>query len=261
MDTGKSVSKNTLMIYIATFVVCLSLFVHLLHRVFGFLDNYLALQSIGNVTGGMQLLQNIFLIVPLILLIASFIFYKTEKNHQAIPILLTYTLTFSSISIIAGGDGLVEYHFSIFMVIALIATFQQTSLIMHSTIIFAIHHFAGYFLFPQLLCGADDYSFTLLMIHAGFLITTSAANIIIIYSTKTREVQLAKETAEAETQLTQVLQAMAIEGHQLNEITTILTDGSTQVANSSLTTAETLKTLKEATTQEAITMEDAIKQN
>lgn len=261
METGKLVSKNTLMIYLSTFVVCLSLFVHLLHRGFGFLDNYLALQSIGTITGGMQLLQNIFLIIPLILLIVSFVFYKTAKDHRAVPILLTYTLTFSSISIIAGGDGLVEYHFSIFMVIALIATFQQISLIIHSTVIFAIHHLGGYFLFPQLLCGTDDYSFTLLMIHAVFLITTSAANIVIIYSTKVREGQLAKETTEAETQLQQALQAMAREGDQLNNITTILTDGSTQVANSSLTTAETLKTLKETTTQEAITMEEAIKQN
>ena len=53
MGIGKLVNKNTLMIYLSTFVVCLSLFVHLSHRVFGFLDNYLALQSIGNITGGM----------------------------------------------------------------------------------------------------------------------------------------------------------------------------------------------------------------
>ncbi len=85
METGKLVSKNTLMIYLSTFVVCLSLFVHLLHRIFGFLDNYLALQSIGNITGGMQLLQNIFLIIPIILLIASFVYYKTAKDHKAIP--------------------------------------------------------------------------------------------------------------------------------------------------------------------------------
>lgn len=261
METGKLVSKNTLMIYLSTFVVCLSLFVHLLHRIFGFLDNYLALQSIGNITGGMQLLQNIFLIIPIILLIASFVYYKTAKDHKAIPILLTYTLTFASISIIAGGNGLVEYHFSIFMVIALIATFQRIALIIHSTIIFAIHHFGGYFLFPQLLCGTEDYSFTLLMIHAGFLITTSAANIIIIYSTQVREENLTKETTEAEAQLKQALQAMAKEGDQLNNITNVLTDGSTQVANASFTTTEALKTLEETTAQEATAMEEAITQN
>ena len=127
METGKLVSKNTLMIYLSTFVVCLSLFVHLLHRIFGFLDNYLTLQSIGNITGGMQLLQNIFLIIPIILLIASFVYYKTAKDHKAIPVLLTYTLTFASISIIAGGNGLVEYHFSIFMVIALISSLNTVT--------------------------------------------------------------------------------------------------------------------------------------
>ena len=81
METGKLVSKNTLIIYISAFVVCLSLFVHLLHRGFKFLDNYLALQSIGNITGGMQLLQNIFLIIPLILLIVGFVLYKETINE------------------------------------------------------------------------------------------------------------------------------------------------------------------------------------
>lgn len=261
MEIGNSASKNTLMIYLSTFVVCLSLFVHLLHRVFGFLDNYLALQSIGDITGEMQLLQNIFLAIPILLLIAGYILYKQDKDHQALPLLITYTLTFASISIIAGGDGLVEYHFSIFMVVALIATFQRISLIIYSTIIFAIHHFGGYFLFPQLLCGTEDYSFSLLMIHAGFLITTSAANIIIIYSTQVRERNLAKEMSEAEAQLKQALQAMAKEGDQLNNITNVLTDGSTKVADASLTTTEALKTLQETTTQEADVMEEAITQN
>lgn len=261
MELGKLISKNTLMLYLSTFVVCLSLIIHLLHRVFGFLDNYLALQSIGNVTGGMQLLQNIFLAIPILLLIGGYILYKQDKSHQALPLLLTYTLTFASISIIAGGNGLVEYHFSIFMVVALVATFQRIALIIHSTIIFALHHFGGYFFFPQLLCGTEDYSFSLLMIHAVFLITTSAANIIIIYLTQIRETHLSKETTDTEEQLNQALQEMAKEGNQLNDITNVLTDDSIQVANASLTTTEVLKTLEETTTQEAIAMEEAITRN
>ncbi|WP_431030391.1 methyl-accepting chemotaxis protein [Lysinibacillus sp. LZ02] len=261
MELGKFIDKSKLMFYLSTFVVLLSLLVHLLHRLFGFLDGYLSLQSIGTVTGGLEVLLNMFLALPVLLLIPSYVLYRKDRNHQAIPILLTFTLTFSSISIIAGGDGLVEYHFSIFMVLAIIASFQQILLIVISTIVFAIHHLAGYFLFPQLLCGTDDYSFTLLMIHAIFLITTSAATIVIIYSTQIREAHLAKETAQAEAQVKQLLQEMAKEGDQLQNISQMLIDGSTLAGNASLNISEVLKELTFTKDQEAIAMKEAIIQN
>jgi methyl-accepting chemotaxis protein len=81
---------------------------------------------------------------------------------------------------IAAGNGLVEYHFSIFMMLALISYFRSIQLITVSTSIFAIQHFAGYYLFPELLCGTSEYRFALLMIHAIYLILTALANIILI---------------------------------------------------------------------------------
>lgn len=85
------------------------------------------------------------------------------------------SLTFASIVSIATGNGLIEYHFSIFMVLAFIGSFQNIRLVVVSAVIFAIHHLGGYFLFSELICGTSDYSFTLLCIHAFYLILTSTA--------------------------------------------------------------------------------------
>lgn len=83
------------------------------------------------------------------------------------------SLTFGSIALIAVGDGLVEYHFSIFMVLAALAYYEHMRLLIVSTVIFALQHFVGYFAFPELICGTGDYPFSLLMIHAVFLLVTS----------------------------------------------------------------------------------------
>src|SRR5690606_6467802 len=122
---------------------------------------------------------NVLLMMPFLLLVFGIYFYKKNRSHSIIPLLVTLSLTFASISIIAGGDGLIEYHFSIFMVVAMITTFQRIRMIIISTVLFAIHHLGGYFFFPQLICGTEDYSFTLLMIHAIFLLLTSISTIII----------------------------------------------------------------------------------
>src|SRR5699024_7956275 len=115
--------------------------------------------------------------------------YKKDKNAKQLSLLLTLTLTFTSIGMIAAGNGLVEYHFSIFMMLALIAYFRSVQLIVISTSIFAFQHFAVYFFFPELLCGTTDYQFSLLMIHAVYLILTALANIILIMHSK----QVARE--------------------------------------------------------------------
>ncbi|WP_010098079.1 methyl-accepting chemotaxis protein [Ornithinibacillus scapharcae] len=73
---------------------------------------------------------------------------------------------------------MVEYHFSIFMILASLVYFENIYLIIVSTVIFAIQHLLGYFAVPELICGTDNYPFLLLMIHAFFLIITSTVTII-----------------------------------------------------------------------------------
>lgn len=257
----KTISKTLMMMILTTFVVIISIIVHILHRGFHFLSDYLTLQGIVSPVGSLNVLLNVSLIVPILLLIIIFIYYKRYKEHPVLELLMTLTLTTASISLIAGGNGLVEYHFSIFMVIAIIGNFQSVKQVMISTSIFTVHHLTGFFYFPELLCGTSDYRFSLLMIHAVFLLLTSGATIFIINSTKMRENQLEKEMKTAENQLKEVLNQMAKEGDQLKTLALNLTDDSKSAHVSGSNMIQALKTLRDNTSEEAKSMNDAIMQN
>nr|WP_078555448.1 methyl-accepting chemotaxis protein [Bacillus alkalicellulosilyticus] len=197
--------KNRLMLFFSSFTVVISVLIHFLHRQIGWFDSYLAVtQAIHSSTN--LFLLNLLLTVPIILFLVSYFLYRKKKEHPAIPLIIMLTLTFASISIIAGGDGMVEYHFSIFMVIAALAYFEKIKLIIGSTIIFAIHHVAGYFLVPELICGTDAYPFTLLIVHAIFLLFTSA---IVIVQIKVRQsfVTSVQEKEKAQNEVINTLMA------------------------------------------------------
>ena len=257
----QNINKTSMMIILTTIVVVLAIFVHILHRGFNFLDDYLSLQGIVSPVGSLNILLNISLLVPIVLLIAIFIYYKKDKNHPVLELLMTLTLTTASITLIAGGNGLVEYHFSIFMVIAIIGNFQSIKQVIISTAVFTVHHLAGYFYFPELLCGTSDYSFSLLMIHAVFLLLTSGATIFIIFRTNIREEQLEKEMKIAENQLIEVLNQMAKEGDQLKTLSLNLSEDSKAAHSAGSNLMEALKTLKDNSTEEAKSMNNTIIQN
>ena len=44
-----------------------------------------------------------------------------------------------------GGEGRVEYHFSLFMVVAMLAYYEQIKLVVTMTSIFIIQHLLGFF--------------------------------------------------------------------------------------------------------------------
>lgn len=185
--------KNLIMLIFSMTVVLFSWLVHYLHRGIGWLDTYILSSQMqaGTPAHLLPLLNTIFF-VPIILLIISGILFYRSRSHSLLPMLLTLTLTFSSISIIAGGDGLVEYHFSIFMVLASLAYFEKIRLILVSATIFAIQHLVGYFTVPELICGTDTYPFTLLMIHVFFVVFTVAVILIQIFA-RQRFVQMVAE--------------------------------------------------------------------
>lgn len=141
----KSLHKNTVMLLLAGITLFLSFLTHFLHRYTSLLDSYLFVKGVSNLSGGLLFLQNLLFFIPIILFICSLAIHKVNINSTFLPWMIVSTLTFSSISIIAGGDGLVEYHFSIFMVIAMIAYYDNIKLIVFSTTIFAIHHLGGIF--------------------------------------------------------------------------------------------------------------------
>lgn len=172
-------NKSKMMLFFASFVVVLSFVIFYLHQSLGWLNLYLIIS--GQHTNQSQTLvwiMNMLMIIPVVLLAATWVYYWKNKAHRHLPWLIMLTLTFGSIAIIAGGDGMVEYHFSIFMVLASLAYFESIRLVAASTLIFALQHILGYYTVPELICGTDQYPFSLLMIHAVFLTFTSAAIII-----------------------------------------------------------------------------------
>lgn len=173
-------NKHKLMIILTSLTVMLMITVMILHQQFHFLADYQLMHHEGKHRWPIELLRWSFFSLPIVLLAMSTILYKRNPNHDMLPTVLTLANTFASMAIIAMGNGMVEYHFSIFMVLAMIAFLGSVRMIVLSTILFAVHHLAGYFLFPELICGTHDYHFRLLMIHAVFLIFTSAANIVLI---------------------------------------------------------------------------------
>src|SRR5699024_6503449 len=118
---------------------------------------------------------NIFLLILVILFVIFFILYINKKDHSLLPLFNSLTITFSSVSMIAGGEGMIEYYFSIFMVVAIIGYYDQIILIVVMTLIFAVQHLAGFFFMSEYVFGSDIYPFSMMMIHAMFLIGTSCA--------------------------------------------------------------------------------------
>lgn len=173
-------NRNKLMLILTIIDVLLVLIVALLHEQFHLFDAYLLSHHDGHIAMYVHVLKWIFFALPLIFLTISMVLYRQRENHRALRVMLTLSNTFAAIAIIAMGDGMVEYHFSVFMVLAVITFLGSRKMIVLSTLIFALHHLAGYFLFPELICGTHEYHFRLLMIHAVFLILTSTANFVLV---------------------------------------------------------------------------------
>lgn len=192
------------MIMLSGITLALALATFIGHRFFNFLNAYV-LYGMGGLSNGSFLLQCLFLITSASLFSASILAYKTKPESPLIPLFVVTAMTFSSISIIANGNGLIEYHFSIFMVIAMIAYYDSIKLILVSTGIFAIQHFAGYFFFPALVCGGPDYGFSLLLIHAVFLLLTSGATILLVLSKRASSQTYEEQVASQQNMLQEVL--------------------------------------------------------
>jgi methyl-accepting chemotaxis protein len=190
--------KNKLMLWVSTGAVLLSLLVHLLGRFFHLFDYSHAMQllSMSTIEQNFGLVLNALLGIPIVLLVISLIMYKVRADHRVIPLLLTLLLTFSSISIIAGAGGRVEFHFSIFMVVAVLGYYESIPLLSIMTAIFAVQHAAGFFFIPEVVFGTDDYTLTMLLAHALFLIFTSSATSWQVYSS--RKIRSSMEQAQKE---------------------------------------------------------------
>ncbi|WP_213371789.1 methyl-accepting chemotaxis protein [Mesobacillus boroniphilus] len=229
--TNELMLKNRIMTYLSAGVVALSLIVYVLHRFFHLFEDYLVSNGLSTTNEGA--LELVLLSIPVFTIAVALLFLIKGIYNEYLPLLNTVTLTFASISLIASGNGMVEYHFSIFMVIAMIAYYESIKMILVSTVVFAIQHLVGYFTVPEIICGTDEYPFGVLMVHAIFLIFTSGATILQISMKKKYIQQVEADRVEKKAQFRHVLSNLQKTSDKIMDTTSHLVSNIFKTSSSS----------------------------
>jgi methyl-accepting chemotaxis protein len=225
--------KNRLMLWLSLCAVLLSYIVYTLEQSFQLFDSHLSdPTSTATVTStNIEVIIIILLLIPVILLLLCiYLYFLRQKDHPMIPLLITLTLTCSSFSIIAASGGSIEFHFSIFMVLATVAYYENIKLIVLMTTLFAVQHVLGFFVMTELFFGSMTYSFTMLTIHAAFLILTAASTILQVITKKRMTDKLEAERDAKQNQVTALL-------HSVQQLSNDLEHSSTNVSAKSELTA------------------------
>ncbi|HJV46824.1 MAG TPA: methyl-accepting chemotaxis protein [Bacillota bacterium] len=212
--------KNRIILILSAMVLLSSCIVYFIHQSLH-ISQYLGYSHIVH----SNLVINIFLCIPILFFTITILLYRTKKDHLLIPLLNTLTMTFSSMAMITSGDGMVEYHFSIFMVVAILGYYENIQLILIMTGLFAIQHIVGYLFLSEYIFGNvhGEYSFSMVFIHAVFLIGTSGA---IIWQIKQKKKLLNKLNEKEKNQ--QVLSGII---EKLSFTSEKLTDSSVELQN------------------------------
>lgn len=191
--------KNKLMLLFSVVTVVLTAVIHWLGRSVRLFDTHVhdaATLPIAAIESAFGAALNALLLVPIVLTVVGLIVFRIKRDHRLIPWLNTLALTFGSIAMIAGSGGRVEFHFSIFMVVAALAYYERISLLIAMTAVFAVQHLAGLLIFPEIVYGSASYSIAMFLVHAVFLLLTSGATIVQLLSA--RKIRSALEQAKQE---------------------------------------------------------------
>lgn len=193
-----------------------------------------------------SVMKMILLVLPILLYIAVFVLKKWSLVSTTLTsILQVVSLTFCSISIIASGNGLVEYHFSIFMVLGIISFYESLPLLALSTLLFLFHHVLSYFLFPEILCGSADYPFTFLFIHAVFLLLMSGALGWMIHSKRLSDLKFTNQNDEQQKMLNSMTGRLIQKAQETSEQLESLSHESKQVMKESGRIDASIQAMKE----------------
>lgn len=239
--------KNKLMIWMSAATIFISFLIHLLHRQF----HLLSLGMIHNEDEALTIARdfafsmNVLLVLPVLFFALSVLLYRQNREHKYIPLMITLAITFGSFSMIAGGGGTVEFHFSIFMTIAIVAYYENIMLTLIMTVLFALQHILGFFIVPELVFGVSRYPFTMMLIHALFLLMTTAATILQINSKKKITAQLEEEKTKKQTEIIVLLDTVKQLSDELDHTSSVvsqLSEGNIRV------NTEMLHSFKEVST-------------
>lgn len=165
--------KNTIMLRLGMIGIVLSGLIRLLHM-------YIPMQSNSehgtHASAGTGYFYALFGITIALWLLA---FLQNRRSGQArlAAVVNTLLFTFISFTMIAAGEGMSVYHFSVFMVVAVVSFYEDIQLILLMTVLFALQHILG-FAVPALtpvVFGVKDYTLIMVVLHAVYLLLTSGA--------------------------------------------------------------------------------------
>lgn len=152
--------------------------------------------------------------IVIALFVAALLVREPTRNAW----LQTLTLTFTSISMIASGNGMVEYHFSVFVMLAIVAFYDQTRFLLVSVSLFAFQHIAGFFLFPLAVYGNSNYSFIMVLMHLFFVVLLTTALYFQIQSSKKMNRIIEEERAAKQLILQQLLEDINQSSNQVTQL-------------------------------------------
>ncbi|SIS40037.1 methyl-accepting chemotaxis protein [Salimicrobium flavidum] len=217
-------SKNRTMILFSATGVVLTLFIHVLHRV---------MPMNWGEAGYETYLPYLYLLtsVPIVLLGVGVWLYRRNREHPALPWLMSVLFTFISLAMIVNGEGMVVYHFSIFLVVALISFYDRIEIISIMTGIFAFVHIGAMFLGTDLLYGNASYTWFMFGLHAFYLVLTSVGTAYQITVKNKHVKELEKENKRQEEELEDMFQ-------QMKEVAGMITSTASGIDRASLSSEE-----------------------
>ncbi|MYL50072.1 hypothetical protein GLV98_11290 [Halobacillus litoralis] len=217
--------KNRTMLMFGAVGLLLVLVIHLTHR------NLLLNWSVNDFTSYAPYLYT-YLIIPFALYGMTCFVYLKKQDHVAIPWLMSLLFTFISIGMIANGEGMVVYHFSIFLVVALIAFYDRTEIIALMTLLFALFHIITMFWGMDFFYGTENYSWFMFSLHAIYLILTSAGTSYQILQKNAHVRELTEHSQNKQAETEQLLHQLQSVGNALKSTTHVINHTSHQSSKS-----------------------------
>lgn len=131
-------------------------------------------------------------------LIASFLISTMAPNSNLSRI--TYGISLMAITAlnIHQSHGMIEFHFGIFALLAVLLVYRDLTVILAATLVVAVHHIAFFYAqtqgLPIYVLDSADRGWWVIFLHAGYLIVESIVLMLIAASMK-REAQQAEDLA------------------------------------------------------------------
>ncbi len=242
-------NRMTLPVTLGTFMLAL-----LTHTLFRWMGVFHSQHDIDLAAYSFEL--NSLLAAPLLLLIGGGIAFA--MGHQRlVPLANALSMTLSSVAMIFVAGGMVEFFFSIFMVIALMAFYESVLLIWIMTAVFALQYIAAYLFFPELVFGTDGYGVKLLLVHLIFLLLTAGTTVWQISKKQATFALLEADKQKKQELLKQTLHQLKTSSGQLVRYVEHLNGNADRTLVENRSIMESMESMAAATEGQAQTSDDS----